>query len=366
MAPRIPARHLSSARVGRRRFLGLTAAGVGALAVARATGPHVAYAQFEELYRLARAEGELNLYGGGPAAPFLAAAQRFMAAFPGITVNFTGSGFRAALERQLAAGNMECDLVIFQGWQYFDGWKHANALLPFRPDGFDQIPAAFKDADGAYVGVYVSGLAFAYSPDRVPADKVPQTALDFLDPKLAGLCITCYPQDDELTLYRYDTIVQKYGWDFMDRLMANRPQFIRGHLGVAQEIMGDRAGVSFDATLFTTVGPQASGANIAVVIPETDGMPIWAQPSGIFRGAPHPNAAKLYLNWLLTAEQQTQLVPGQWSVRADVPPPAGFRPITEYNVLLGYRDFVLDEHHIEELQRRYAEYIGPVRGTAVS
>ena len=99
----------------------------------------------------------------------------------------------------------------------------------------------------------------------------PDPALDFLGPQLAGLCITCYPQDDELTLYRYDTIVQNYGWDFMDRLMANRPQFIRGHLGVAQEIMGNRAGVSFDATLFTTVGPQASGANIAVVIPETPG-----------------------------------------------------------------------------------------------
>ena len=89
-------------------------------------------------------------------------------------------------------------------------------------------------------------------------------------------------------------------------------------------------------------------------------------PSGIFRGAPHPNAAKLYLSWLLTPEQQMQLVPGQWSVRADVPPPAGFRPISEYNVLLGYRDFVLDEARIEELQPRYAGYIGPVRGTPVS
>jgi hypothetical protein len=49
-----------------------------------------------------------------------------------------------------------------------------------------------------------------------------------------------------------------------------------------------------------------------------------------------------------------------------VPPLAGLRPIDEYNVLLGYRDFVLDEPRIEELQHRYAEYIGPVRGTPVS
>src|SRR6478672_904095 len=116
-------RLLGSARFGRRRFLQLTAAGVGAIAAAQATRPRAAYAQFEELYRLARAEGQMNLYGGGPAAPFLATAQRFMAAFPGITVNFTGSGFRPAIERQLAAGEMEADLVIFQGWQYFDERK---------------------------------------------------------------------------------------------------------------------------------------------------------------------------------------------------------------------------------------------------
>jgi ABC-type Fe3+ transport system substrate-binding protein len=195
---------------------------------------------------------------------------------------------------------------------------------------------------------------------------VPRTALDFLDPRLAGLCITTYPQDDELATYRFDTFVQKYGWDWMDRYMVNRPQFIRGHLGVAQEIIADRAGISFDATLFTTVGPQAEGASIVVEIPEAEGMPIWAQPTGIFRDAPHPNAAKLYLSWLLTPERQMQLPPGQWSPRTDVPPPAGFPPILDYNVLLGYRDFVLDEERIEELQHRYREYIGPVRGTPIS
>ncbi|HEY7067528.1 MAG TPA: extracellular solute-binding protein [Chloroflexota bacterium] len=358
-------RPLGSARFGRRRFLQLTAAGIGAVAVAPAARPHVAHAQFEELYRLARAEGQLNLQGGGPAAPFLAAARQFMAAFPGVTVNFAPSD-RGALDRQLASGNVEVDLVIFQGWQYFDGWKHANALLPFMPAGWDQIPAGYKDPDGTHVGIRVGALGFAYSTDRVPPDKVPETAQDFLDPQLAGLCITTYPQADELALYRYDTIVQKYGWEFVERLLANRPQFLRGHLGVAQEISAGRAGVSFDATLETALAAQAAGAPIATRIPEAEGMPIWAQPSGIFRAAPHPNAARLYLSWLLSPEPQAQLGPGQWSVRADVPPPAGFRPIAEYNVLTGYRDFVLDEERLEELQARYLEAIGPVRGGQVS
>jgi ABC-type Fe3+ transport system substrate-binding protein len=150
----------------------------------------------------------------------------------------------------------------------------------------------------------------------------------------------------------------------MDRLMANRPQFIRGHTGVTREIMADRAGVSFDAT-GSAFGAQRNGGNIEVLIPEADGMPIWPQSAAIFRGAPHTNAAKLFLSWLLSREEQARVPIGSWPVRSDVAAPAGFRPILEYNVLNGYREFVNDGARLEELRRRYQEYIGPVRGEPV-
>jgi ABC-type Fe3+ transport system substrate-binding protein len=57
--------------------------------------------------------------------------------------------------------------------------------------------------------VRINAVAFAYNPERVPPASVPRTAQDLLDPSLAGLCITVYPHDDDVTLYRYDTIVQK-------------------------------------------------------------------------------------------------------------------------------------------------------------
>jgi ABC-type Fe3+ transport system substrate-binding protein len=357
-----------SAGLGRRRFLQVTAVSVGALTLARGSGARVAHAQFEELYRLARAEGQLNVYGGGPTAPFQASGNQFTAAFPGIAVNVTG-GFSNELspeiDRQIAAGTMDCDITVLQTLQDFERWKRGNALMPFQPAGFDQIPATFKDADGTSVGIRVNAVGFAYSPQRVPEDAVPRTAMDFLDPRLAGLCITCYPQDDDVTLYQYDTIVQRHGWEFMDRLMVNRPQFIRGHLGVVREIMADRAGLSFDSTLSSTVGQQNSGGNIRLVIPEEDTMPIWPQSAGIFRGAPHPNAAKLYLSWLLTAEEQAKIAPGSWPVRQDVAPPAGFRPIFDYHVANDFRAFVTDEPRLAELRRRYQEYVGPVRGEPV-
>jgi ABC-type Fe3+ transport system substrate-binding protein len=354
--------------IGRRRFCQLTAAGVGAVALARATGERTAHAQFEDLYRLARAEGQLNIYGGGPTAPFVNSGNQFSAAFPGITVNVTG-GFSNVLapeiDRQIAAGSLECDVTVLQTLQDFERWKQVNALLPFQPAGADQIPDGFKDPDGTSIGLRVSAVAFAYNPDRVPEDAVPRTALEFLDPRLAGMSIACYPHDDDVTLYQFDTIVQKHGWDYMDQLMVNRPQFIRGHLGVVREIAAGRGGVSFDSTVSSTLSAQNSGAAIRLLLPEEDAIPIWPQSAGIFRGAPHPNAARLYISWLLTREEQGRLPAGNWTVRRDVAPPAGFRSILDYNVANDFRAFVTDEPRLEELRRRYQEYIGPVRGEPV-
>jgi ABC-type glycerol-3-phosphate transport system substrate-binding protein len=78
---------------------------------------------------------------------------------------------------------------------------------------------------------------------------------------------------------------------------------------------------------------------------------------GIFKGAPHPNAAKLYLTWLLAKEQQAKT--GSFSVRDDVDPPAGFQPITSYKVANAYREFVTDAALIADLRNRFEAYTGP-------
>ena len=67
----------------------------------------------------------------------------------------------------------------------------------------------------------------------------------------------------------------------------------------------------------------------------------------------------------LTAEEQAKIAPGSWPVRQDVAPPAGFRPIFDYTVANDFRAFVTDEARLQELRRRYQEYVGPVRGEPV-
>ena len=77
--------------------------------------------------------------------------------------------------------------------------------------------------------------------------------------------------------------------------------------------------------------------------------------AAIFKDAPHPNAAKLYLTWYLAKEQQSRT--GTFSPRADVPPPAGLAPLSSYNIDNRFRTLVSDESRADGIAQAVGGYI---------
>lgn len=316
----------------------------------------------DDLYRDARAEGTLELYGAGPAQNYEGLARDFEKKYPDIKVHITGgysNELNAKIEAQAKAKKFEADMAVFQTVQDFVRWKKDGILLNFRPEGFDAIDATFKDPDGAWVALYVSTLSYAYNTKALDAAAAPKSALDFLDPKYRGKLITAYPHDDDATLYVFWNIVRRHGWDYMTRYMAQQPAFIQGHLGVARAIASGEAIASFDATMSTLSGQKRAGQPVEFAFPELEPTPLFTVTSAIFAGAPHPAAAKLYLSWLLAREQQSRS--GFYSPRADVPPPAGMKPLFANFVVNQYREFVTDDALINDLRKRFEAITGPVK-----
>ena len=263
------------------------------------------------------------------------------------------------IDKQLAARALRIDLAMLQTVQDFERWKKAGVLLPFKPDGFDKVDAAWKDVDGAYVGVQVSGLVYAYNTQAVSA--APRTALDFLKAEFKGKIITTYPHVDDVTLYLYSTIIEKHGSEFLDKLKANEPSFVRGHLGVSRAIAAGEKAATFDAVAREVQQQSAEGKPIAMALSETEPMPVWAQSAGVFKDAPHPNAAKLFIAWYLQPEQQRRV--GHWPSRSDVPPPEGLKPLASYNLANAYRAFIMDEPRVTALRERALKFTGPLTGS---
>jgi ABC-type Fe3+ transport system substrate-binding protein len=314
----------------------------------------------DELYAKAKLEQTLVLYGAGPTGSHERWIKDFEQRFPGIKVALTGglsNGLNRRIEQQLANKRMETDLAIFQTIQDFVRWKKAGALLLFKPEGSDAIDPAYKDEDGAFTAVSVNTVVYAYNTARVSPAEVPKSALDFLKPLFQGQLITTDPTEDDAGLSVFNLIVEKYGWDYMDKYMAQKPAFVTsGHADVSNAIAAGEKLATFDSTS-TTPRLKAQGKPIEPVFSQADPTPVFLVGAAIFKDAPHPNAAKLYLNWYLAKEQQSRS--GTFSPRADVPPPPGYAPLSSYNIDSRFRALVSDESRLTELRKRFGGYVNP-------
>jgi ABC-type Fe3+ transport system substrate-binding protein len=312
----------------------------------------------DELYQRAKVEKTLVLYGAGPAGSHDRWIKEFQERYPGVTVSFTGGlshGLNQRIEQQRASGKMETDLAILQTIGDFVKWKQAGALLAFKPDGSDRIDPAYKDQDGAFTTVSVNAITYAYNSRLVAPAEVPGSALDFLKPLFQDKLITTDPTEDDAALAVFHMIVEKYGWSYMDRYMAQRPTFVTsGHAAVSNAIAAGEKLATFDSTS-TTPRLKREGKPIEPVFSRADKTPVFLVATAIFKDAPHPNAAKLYLNWYLSPEQQSRS--GTFSPRSDVAPPPGLEPLASYDIDTGYRALLSDEARAAELRRRFARHI---------
>jgi ABC-type Fe3+ transport system substrate-binding protein len=328
---------------------------------ALATVPVAQAQSLDDLYAKAKSEGEIAFYVGGPTAPWEERTKAFADKYPGVKVTI-GGGFSNVLDQkidaQLAARKLEVDAALLQTAADFVRWKKEGRLATFEPPGFDKMDSAFKDRDGAYWATMINVVPYMYNTEKVAAADIPNSAMDFLKPQFNGKVVAAYPADDDVTLWVFSHIVQKYGWDYMDKYMATKPNYIQGHLGEQRSIGSGQNLVTFDSILDITAGLKRQGQPVETHIPTVDALPIWPFNGAIFKDAPHPNAAKLFISWLLSPEVQSKLP--TWSPRSDVPPPAGFQPILSYKVANDYRDFLSDGEKVAELRKKFEGYSGPI------
>jgi ABC-type Fe3+ transport system substrate-binding protein len=318
----------------------------------------------DEIYQRAKVEGAFTLYVGGPTAPWEERARTFEQRYPGIKISITG-GFSNVLDKridqQLGAGKLEVDAAIFQTLNDFVRWKAQGRLLAYKPPGFAAIDASFKDADGAFYGVQVIAMPYMSNTQHVKEGDVPNSANDFLKPIFNGKNVTPYPGDDDVTLWLFSKVVEKYGWGWMDKYMATKPNFIQGHLGQQRSVASGENFVAIDSIFNITEPMKKAGSPVDSHFLSEDPTPIWPLMGAVFKEAPHPNAGVLFLAWLLEPEQQAGT--GTWSSRNDLPSPSGYRPIFSYKVVNDYQAFLLDETQVGQLRKRFEGYTGPVVNT---
>ncbi|MEE1760499.1 MULTISPECIES: ABC transporter substrate-binding protein [unclassified Streptomyces] len=347
---------------------GLAATGTAQAATASAPGSRTAAAgaeetrSLDELYRDAVAEGgKLVIYAGGDTATQQdATAQAFRTRFPDIDLTMVVDYSKyhdVRVDNQLATGTLVPDVVQLQTLQDFTRWKSQGKLLPYKPAGFSQLYKDFRDPQGAWTAIRVTAFSYMYGVEAVGGN-APKSPQELVDPRWKGAIASSYPHDDDAVLYLFSLYQEAYGWDWIAKFAAQQPQFNRGSHspGVAVNAKQKAIGVGGSGSL---TAPATAPTRFAVA----DGHPFmaWGQRAAILRKAAHPTAAKLYLNWALSAERQQG---SAWSVRTDITPAGGLAPIWTYRNahLDGFPRFMEDRAQVERWKQTFALYFGEVKG----
>ena len=270
-----------------------------------------------ELVAAAEAEGMLTTialphdwcnYGG--------VIDAFKAKYPNIEVNElnpdAGSGdeIEAIKANQGNTGPQAPD-VIDVGFSYGDSSKKEGLIQPYKVSTWDTIPDDAKDADGYWYGDYYGVMAFLVNTDVQP--DVPQDWADLLDPKYKGqIALSGDPRVSNQAIQAVyasalanggslDNI--QPGLDFFAQLntLGNLIPLIANNGLVAKGEIPVR--ITWDYNALAAVDSFAGNPATAVVIPAT-GRFAGVYVQAISAYAPHPNAAKLWMEFLYSDEGQ--------------------------------------------------------------
>lgn len=316
-----------------------------------------------DLYQQAKAEGgKLTVYMGGDApGQWDAIGKAFQAQFPGVTLHLVTDLSKyhdARIDNQLATGNLVADVAVLQTTQDFDRWEQAGDLLSYKPVGWDRVYPDAKDRDGYWTGVFYGAFSYIVNNGRLPANPADLKGTDLLDPAYTNKLIFTYPNDDDAVLFGFKQIIDAYGWGWLRQVMKQHPTFVRG-------VPGSSGGVASGAYLATAASGGDARPNGSQAFSNGESFVSWAQRGAIFKAAKHPAAAKLFLSWLTSKAFQTNAIATwTWSVRKDVAPPAGLRPLSTYPNTNpnNFPRFMSDRAAVERFRSQVQLYVGSVTG----
>jgi iron(III) transport system substrate-binding protein len=258
--------------------------------------------------------------------------------YPGVKCNYVRTTAQVAYQR--LAQDQKAGLAIASVFSstdvsHYGRMKQDGWLAPYRPQNLGELIDAFKgfnDPDGAYVATAAGLVLITYNTSVVSAADAPRKWTDLADPKWKGKVSIGHPG---FSGYVGTWVVQMrklYTWDYFKKLELNKPRIGRSINDTVTMLNAKESWVAAGPSA-TTLESRDKGNPLAVVYPE-DGALLMVSPSGILKNAPAPNAAKLFMEFLLGKECNEIMVKmRQDSVNKHVKPLPGAKSLAEIKTI---------------------------------
>jgi len=276
----------------------------------------------------AKREGKLVIYTGVERAAAQVLVNAFKSKYPFIaaeTVRASSSKLATRLDAELEANRVGGDVIEFSLLYLTTSLQQRGELLQYDSPEYAKYPRQYS-APGYWAASGVSNIIVLLNTRKIDEANIPQSWWDLAKPFWKDK-LTIDNLEVSGTGYNWLTAIvndASLGWRFIEALGKNRPGIERGHAGMAQKVAaGEYAGAAEMSDFHLKNLRDAAAAVPLRGVWPSEGVPSEPWTSAILKRAPHPNAARLFLDFLLSREGQSLYVQtmGWVSARPDVAPP---------------------------------------------
>jgi putative spermidine/putrescine transport system substrate-binding protein len=218
--------------------------------------------------------------------------------------------------------------------------KAEGALEPYKPKGFDEIPAGLKDPEGYWYAIHYGTLGLFVNKDALGGKPVPACWKDLTKPDYKGMVGYLDPSSASVGFVGAVAVNQALGgneknWDpaigFFKALLKN-DAIVPKQTSYARVVSGEIP-ILFDYDFNAYRGKYTEKGNFEFVIP-CEGTVTFPYVEGMVKNAPNKEKAKKVLDFLLSDKGQAIWTNAYLHPARPVPLPPEvekrFLPMSEY------------------------------------
>jgi len=275
-------------------------------------------------YAKAKEERQVLLYTSLANADTKAFRSAFEKANPGVKLEIYRASGTTILQKVLTenrAGADIADAVMTEG-TVLHAMKDKNLLAKFDSPERKAFDARFKDKEGYWTDVYPTVHSIPYNTKLVAQRDLPKHYTDLLDPKWKGK-LGANRNNFMFLAAMLELYGKEKGEDFLRKLAQQNPQVRSGGTLTATLVGAGELPIAFSVNANNVENVKESGSPVDWVRIED---PLYGEPhpAAVMARAPHPNAARLIVEFAISKEgQQLMSKLGKVPGRSDVQPTIG-------------------------------------------
>ncbi len=316
----------------------------------------------KELYDAAKKEKEFTVYTAHYNTESIAnLCMAFDKKYPGVKCNFVRTTAQVAyqrLQQDLKANLAVASVFSSTDVSHYPDLKKRGLLLSYQPHNLVKMVDSLKqynDKDNNYWVTAAALVTITYNTSVVAEKDAPKNWPDLLDPKWKDKVSIGHPAFSGY-VGTWTVLMRKlYGWEYFEKLEKNKPRIGRSINDTVTMLNAKESWVAAGPEA-TTLLSRDKGNPLGVIYP-TDGTLLMVSPSGIMKNAPAPNAAKLFVEFLMDKEAaEVQVKDHSLSVIKGIKPSPGAKPLEEIKVIRPTEDEIAKG--IPEVKEKFRDTFG--------